>query len=353
MPIPPGPWTRTTEASPSVSSRSAQKRASSASRPTKRAASRRSSRSLSVVVIARTTLGRAATYGEAAATFVGGVVGCAAMLQAVYVDLDGTLLGPGGALFADADGAFTSVAGRVVEICARAGVELVLMTGRRKAQALEDARLLGQSSYIFEAGACVVFDGEEHWLTAPIVPDPGPPPRTIHRIIEETGAPALLLERYAGRLEYHDPWHHGREVSHLMRGLVDTEEVDALLAEHGHDELRLLDNGVVHRRSPALDGLPQVRSYHLVPRGASKARGVAFHQQARGYDPARCIAVGDSREDLQTAAHVSAFWLVANAVTKDPSIRQALAGHPNARVAEGAHGEGVYEAIVETLARSR
>ena len=39
------------------------------------------------------------------------------------------------------------------------------MSGRRRAQVVEDARLLGQSSYIFEAGACVVLDGEEHWLT--------------------------------------------------------------------------------------------------------------------------------------------------------------------------------------------
>lgn len=270
------------------------------------------------------------------------------MLQAAYVDLDGTLLGPGGALFRDVDGAFSLVVGRVVEACARADVELVVMTGRRQAQAMEDARLLGQASYIFEAGACVVLDGEEHWLTAPLLPRPG---LSIHDAIEDSGAASLLLTHYAGRLEHHDPWHRSREVSHLFRGLVDADEADALLAAHGHEELRLLDNGTVHRRSEALAGLPQVRAYHLLPKGASKVRAAAFHQQARGYDPARCIAIGDSREDLATAASVGTFWLVANAVTKDPTIRDALAEHPNARIAEGAHGAGVYEAIVETLAR--
>ncbi len=54
---------------------------------------------------------------------------------------------------------------RAVQACLRAGVEVVLMCGRRRAQVFEDARLLGQSSYIYEAGACVVLEGEEHWLT--------------------------------------------------------------------------------------------------------------------------------------------------------------------------------------------
>ena len=76
---------------------------------------------------------------------------------------------------------------------------------------------------------------------------------TIHDQITATGAPALLLEHYAGRLEYHDPWHAGREVSHLFRGLVDAFEATTLLAERGITGLRLVDNGAVHRRSPALE----------------------------------------------------------------------------------------------------
>jgi hypothetical protein len=59
--------------------------------------------------------------------------------------------------------------------------------------------------------------------------------------------------------------------------------------------------------------------------------------------------VGDSREDLACAAQVETFWLVANAVERDPSIREALAGQGNARVCEAGHGAGVYEAVVSTL----
>ena len=58
---------------------------------------------------------------------------------------------------------------RAIQACLRADVEVVLMSGRRQAQVDEDARLLGQSAYIFEAGACLVLDGEEHWLTGELV----------------------------------------------------------------------------------------------------------------------------------------------------------------------------------------
>jgi hydroxymethylpyrimidine pyrophosphatase-like HAD family hydrolase len=265
--------------------------------------------------------------------------------RCVYLDLDGTLLGRGASLLHDGEGGVSIAGVRAVQTCLRAGVEVVLMSGRRRAQVFEDARLLGQGSYIFEAGACVVLEGEEHWLTGELLPGE----LTIAEQIERSGAPALLLERYAGRLEYHEPWHVERDVSHLFRGLVDAFEVDRLLVEHGHGDLRLVDNGVVNRRSPALAELPHVRGYHLLPAGASKAGGVAFHRRARGYSRGETFAVGDSREDLACAAQVDVFWLVANAVERDPSMREAIAVYDNVRVAEAGHGAGVYEAVVSTL----
>jgi hydroxymethylpyrimidine pyrophosphatase-like HAD family hydrolase len=268
----------------------------------------------------------------------------------MYVDLDGTLLGRGASLMRDGEGKVSIEGVRAVQACMRADVEVVLMSGRRRAQLYEDARLLGQSSFIYEAGACVVLEGEDHWLTGErwnIGQLPGE--ETIAEQIERSGAPALLLERYKGRLEYHEPWHTEREVSHLFRGLVDAFEVDALLEEHGHRDLRLVDNGVVNRRSPALADLPHVRGYHLLPAGASKAGGVAFHRRARGYAREECFAVGDSREDLACATQVDRFWLVANAVERDPSIKEALGRYENASVTEAGHGAGVYEAVVNTL----
>jgi hydroxymethylpyrimidine pyrophosphatase-like HAD family hydrolase len=270
-------------------------------------------------------------------------------VRCAYVDLDGTLLGRGASLLHDGEGSVSIEGVRAVQACLRAGVEVVLMSGRRRAQVAEPARLLGQSSYIWEAGACVVLEGEEHWLTGDLLPGE----LTIAQQIELSGAPSMLLDRYEGRLEYHEPWHLEREVSHLFRGLVDALEVDRLLAQEGHEGLRLVDNGVVNRRSAALAELPFVRCYHLVPAGASKAGGVAFHRRARGYAREETFAVGDSREDLACAEYVDVFWLVANAVARDPSMREAIAAHPNARVTEAAHGAGVYEAVVSMLMHPR
>ena len=107
------------------------------------------------------------------------------------------------------------------------------------------------------------------------------------------------------------------------------------------------------RASNTFADLPSVRAYHLLPESASKANGVAVHLRARGYDRSDAFAVGDSREDLSCAPQVGTFWLVANAVERDPSIREAMAQYDNVRVAESAYGAGVYEAVITTLAERR
>jgi phosphoglycolate phosphatase len=271
-------------------------------------------------------------------------------IRCVYTDLDGTLLGRGASLFRDADGAFTLLPARALEACFRAGVEVVIKSGRRRAQVMEDARLLGQTAYIFEVGSGMVIDGEQTWLTGDLVPRDG---LTIHEQIEDSGAPALLLDAYEGRLEYHSPWHVDREVSHLMRGLVDPDEANTLLEVNGLGHLRLVDNGAISPKDslPDLEGTPH--AYHLIPRPASKAGAVLAHMQARGYDGSEVIAVGDSREDLDVADVAGRFFLVANAVEKDPDVVTAAAGRPNVEVTEGRNGEGFYEAVVRSLAENR
>jgi phosphoglycolate phosphatase len=266
-------------------------------------------------------------------------------IRCLYLDLDGTLLGRGASLLHDGEGAVSIEGVRAIQACLRSEVEVVLMSGRRRAQVAEDARLIGQSSYIFEAGSCLVLDGEENWLTGDMLPGE----LTVFEQIGRSGAPELLLKLYEGRLEYHEPWHRNRDASHLFRGLVDSAEVDAALQAHGHEALRLVDNGVVSRRSAALEKLPHVRGYHLVVASASKAAAVAAHARIRGYAREECFAVGDSREDLGCAAHVSRFWLVANALQRDPSMVSTIAGVDNVQVAEGSHGAGVYEAVLSTL----
>lgn len=272
-------------------------------------------------------------------------------MRCLYLDLDGTLLGPGASLLRGADDRFALQGVRALEACFRADVEVVLYSGRRQSSVFEAARLIGSSSYIFEVGCGIVLDGELEWLTGGIVPSSKD--GSIYDQIDRSGAPALLLERYAGRLEYHTPWSIGREVSHLFRGSVDVAEAQRLLDGAGLGWLRLTDNGVIRAHAEQMPGLPIVHAYHLIPAVASKSRAVARHLQARGYSPSECVAVGDSREDMDVTEVIGSFWLVANAITRDPSLAEETARRNGLRVASEAYGAGVYEAVVTTLAERR
>jgi phosphoglycolate phosphatase len=269
-------------------------------------------------------------------------------LRCVYTDLDGTLLGHHGSLFCDAEGEFSLTQARTLEACHRAQVEVVIMSGRREAQVMAIAALLSQTSYIYEAGCGVLIDGERTFLTGDWVPDDDGTPADK---ILAAGIPDLLFEHFSGRLEWHRPWHRERQLSHLFRGLVDVAEANAVLAERGHQDLRFLDNGAIVRSMEGLDG--PAHAYHLVPGGASKARAVAFHMRARGYAPDECIGVGDSLEDLDAADAVGRFFVVANGPERDPGLREAIGGRPNVTVTEGRNGNGVYEAVISTLAERR
>ena len=268
------------------------------------------------------------------------------MLRCLYVDLDGTLLGRGASLLHDGSGAFTLLGVRALEACARADVEVVIYSGRRRAQVFEDARIIGAQAFIFEAGSGLEIDGELQWLTGDLQPSDA---QTIFEQVGELGAPDLLLARFPGRLEYHEPWHLNRDVSHLFRGLVDPGEAEAVLVAEGIDGLRLVDNGVIGHH-PTLPDIEHPHAYHLVPAVASKARAVATHMRARAYAPDEVIAAGDSREDMGAAAAVGTFWLVRNALDRDPSLAADIARHGNVRVTDESFGAGVYEAVVTTLA---
>ncbi len=268
-------------------------------------------------------------------------------LRCLYTDLDGTLLGRGASLLHDGDGEFTLLGIRALEACARAGVEVVIFSGRRRTQVAEDARLLGQSSFIYEVGCGLSVDGDDEHLTGERKPRPD---ATVFAQVAAAGAPELLLEAFPGRIEPHSPWHRDREFSHLFRGGIDPSEADAVLAEHGLGDLRLVDNGTIHRVSPTLSIEGPARAFHLIPRAASKVNAVRRHMQIRGYAPGECIAAGDSREDLGAAEAVGTFWLVANALERDPALAPLAAAAGNVRIAEASHGAGVYEGVITTLA---
>jgi hydroxymethylpyrimidine pyrophosphatase-like HAD family hydrolase len=255
-------------------------------------------------------------------------------IRCVYTDLDGSMLGSGGSLFRTADGEFTLLVARALEACHRAGTEVVITSGRRRVQVMEDARLIGQSSYIFEVGTGMVIDGELTFLTGDLQPRED---ASIHAQIAASGAPDLLLRHYGSRLDPHLPFALDREVSHLFRGDVDAGEATRLLADAGYADLRLVDNGWI---------APDTHGFHLIPAGCSKANAVAAHMRARGYGPEDCIGVGDSLEDVELAAVVGRMFMVQNSAA-------ASSAYTNVEYTEAAMSEGFYEAVIRALAESR
>ena len=53
---------------------------------------------------------------------------------------------------------------------------------------------------------------------------------------------------------------------------------------------------------------------------------------------------------MEVAPALGAFWLVANGNERDPALEHEAGTRPGVRMASGAYGAGVYEAVITTLA---
>jgi hydroxymethylpyrimidine pyrophosphatase-like HAD family hydrolase len=260
----------------------------------------------------------------------------------VYADVDGTLAGPGGSLFATRDGP-TSQGALAVAALHRAGVELVLVSGRTRDQTREAARLVGAGAFIAELGAFVVRRTAPEAVTRNFgaYRGPGSPFGAMAR----SGAGAFLLERYEGRLEPHTPWaFQDREATMLFRGLIDEREATEALARARYGWLEVRDNGPLSRSFEGLD-LPEAHAYHLVPRGVNKASAVRIHREEMAIGPEQAAAVGDSASDVEMATEVGAMVLVGGAaVGPDPPAGDAY-------VASATAVEGFAQAVEALLGR--
>lgn len=242
------------------------------------------------------------------------------MIAVLYVDVDGTLVGPGG-------DALWDHSTRMVEAllrCRSAGVAVVPVTGRNRVQVRELCRLLGLPRGVAELGG-VHVEGLEVRYELGEFPFPG---RTPVEAMEAEGALALALGM---GLEPHDPWNEGRVATVLLRGTVDVAAANATLAGHGFGWCQLIDNGVLRRRG--------MHAYHLAPRGVGKAHGVREDRAHHGVAREDAAYVGDAAADLACSEEVGQCWLVANA---DPALEwQLRTGAP--------YGDGVAEVVDRLL----
>ena len=177
---------------------------------------------------------------------------------------------------------------------------------------------------------------------------------TIAEQIERSGAPDLLLELYPGASSTTSRGTSGAKSRTCSAAWSTSRRSTRSLREHGHGDLRLVDNGVVNRRSPALADLAHVRGYHLVPAGASKAAAVALHRRARGY--ARDGDVRDRRLARGSRVRRPRWRSSGWSPTPSSATRRSARRSPRTTTCGSprpATAAGVYEAVVSTLRAER
>jgi hypothetical protein len=262
--------------------------------------------------------------------------------RVLYTDLDGTLLGPGGSLFAGADGV-TRGAAEAVAALHEAGVILVPTSGRTASQLRESARILGANDFIAELGGLTYYDlGKEIVRNYGAFRGRGTPYEAMAR----SGAAAVLLGAFPGRLEPHAPWaFENRECSMLFRGLLDEATARAVLDDGGHSWLDLRDNGIIRRTFEGLV-LPEIHAYHLVPAGVDKASAVRADLERRGLRKEQAVAVGDAPSDAALSGVVGAVFIVANG---RENVERSGSWPDGVYATQGPSGDGFAEATLTIL----
>lgn len=236
------------------------------------------------------------------------------MTRAAYLDLDGTLLDPGGRIVPDTL--------RAVEHVRDAGWLPVLLTGRSRWVAVAIGRTLGIADVVCELGAVLVADGEARAAA----PDAVPVPRDA------------LLAAVAGLpVEQHEP-DAPRMAGLVLRSAAPAPALTAALADAGLDAWHAVDNGPSHR--PTHDGRA-ARVVHLLPAGLDKTVGLRLHLELRGLPAAAAGVVGDSPADIACAAVVPNTVVVRSA---DPQALAAAAAR-DLRVTDAAGATGALEAV--------
>ncbi|MGH8910323.1 MAG: HAD family hydrolase [Egibacteraceae bacterium] len=263
--------------------------------------------------------------------------------RVLFSDVDGTLVGRGGSLFAAFDGRPTLAAARALFAVHRAGLRVVLVSGRTRARLHETGRLLGIHDAIAELGTVLVVDGTVELLWGQAPRDLGETPA---QALQRSGALAWLLETFRGRVELHEP-PEDRQGTILLRGQLQLAQVNVALAEAGFGWASLCDNGRFNRPFPHL-GSGRTHAYHLMPSGVTKASTASAYLARRGFAAAQAAAIGDAPTDLDLAGVVGAMFVVANGTW---ALDTADTGPDAVITTEGSAGEGWAEAVTALLAR--
>lgn len=264
--------------------------------------------------------------------------------RVLYTDLDGTLLGLGGSLFAGDGGVASPVTAEAIARVNAAGLEVVICTGRNRIQTAEISRLLGWRGHIAELGCVIVPDrgADPIYYIGSWDQDMLRPGETPFEAIERVGALTTLQHEFPGLIENHAPYHLNREATHVLRGHLDCRRAQQAL-DRLDLPVEIVDNGIIHPLHTTLVELDEIHAYHLIPAGVTKHGAVASDRARRELAREDTWSIGDSPSDLRMAEETALGVLVANALD-DAGVVAAAHTADNIVATRGRRGMGWAEA---------
>ncbi len=256
-------------------------------------------------------------------------------VKVIYTDMDGTLVGPDGSLFTSPYGKLTFLVARAIFETLKAGVDVVIVSGRSQYQLKENARLLGFKNYIAELGCEIVYNLGEKVIynIGNIKLEEGKKPIDI---IKGMGAVKLLFSEFSGKIRYYTPWSEYHDVNILLVGNIDVEKANKILKENKLSCLRISDNGKV----PPEPDFSCPHCYHLMPRFSGKGSAVRKDKKIRGLHREEIVGIGESIGDIEIAPEVGAYFVVKNGVENEPRIKDIAENSDNIFILDEAMGLG-------------
>ena len=266
-------------------------------------------------------------------------------IELLYTDLDGTLLGRGASLLTDSGGSPAITTAEAIVRLNSTDLKAIICSGRNRLQLSEISRVLGWDGFLAELGCVVVSErgAEPLYFMGMWTGDELMVGETPYEAIVRVGAIEALQEAFPGRVEYHDPHHLNREVTHVLRGGLDASAAQEVL-----DSLPLpidiVDNGIIHPPRTSLIDVEEVHAYHLIPSGATKPQGIALDLERRGLPAKHVAAIGDSATDVAMAEVASVMVLVRNALD-DSVVLSSAEKFDNVYAVAGRNGAGWVEFV--------
>ena len=178
--------------------------------------------------------------------------------------------------------------------------------------------------------------------------DPGRGRRTPARRMLDAGIPDLLFERFAPRSSGTRRGTTAACSRSCSAAASTSPRPTRCSREHGHDDLRFLDNGAIAR--PDRGGRRSLTPTTWFPAGRARRRGSPStcgpRLRARGLHRDRRLDRGPRVGGVRRALLLRR----QRARARRRRCARRSRGFPNATVTEGAMGDGFYEAVVSTLA---